>query len=57
MELPGPLSDAPQPLIDELLAALDVNPDRVRWSASNDSWNENRQSYDREAWLRRFKRL
>jgi hypothetical protein len=53
----GPLSsDEPQPLIDELLAALDVSREKVRWSASEDFWNESRQSYDRNDWLRRVKR-
>jgi hypothetical protein len=52
----GPLIDQPRPLIEELLAELDVSSERVRWSVPADAWNEHRQSYDREAWLRRLKR-
>jgi len=55
LNVDGPLSGDLQSLIEQFLAALDIRKGRVVWSASEEFWNQSRQGYDRDEWLRRFK--
>jgi hypothetical protein len=44
------LDDVPAPLVERFLGALDVTPDRIEWTASDEFWNETRRTYDRDKW-------
>ncbi len=51
------LGEVPAPLAERFLSALDVTPDRIEWTASDEYWKEARDSYDRDAWLKRRRSL
>jgi hypothetical protein len=47
------LTAEPATLIEQLVSALQLSADRVRWRESDELWLEALASYDRDAWLRR----
>jgi hypothetical protein len=47
------LDEAPTPLIDRFVIALDVPRNRIEWTASDEYWSDTRRLYDREKWLHR----
>jgi hypothetical protein len=53
----APLTADPRALLGTLLSALDLAPDRVKWTEADEYWTKLVEEYDREKWLKQRRRL